>query len=182
SELLRLLDRESRPSPPLCYAGVFTILVANWRVPLGIPCDIFHSIGAIFVACGVAAFLLEMWYFKGPDRITERISQTLLVIFYLGVLPSFFLQLRWLPAHATLALALTVFVPKGNDIGAYFTGKFLTGRILGRHPMTPSLSPKKTWQGAIGGMLAACGVALAVASLGPILPSTLAAIGFGLTV
>src|ERR1700733_4699415 len=137
-----MLDPASRPSQLLCQCGVLGILVANWREPLGISIDAWHLIGLIFVAFGVLAFLIEMWQFQGPNRITEHIAQTLLVIFYLGVLPSFFLQMRWLPVHSTVALALTVFVPKGNDIGAYFTGKFLTGRILGRHPMTPLLSPK----------------------------------------
>jgi phosphatidate cytidylyltransferase len=181
-ELLRMFDPGSRPSSLLCFLGVFGILIANWREPLGVWIDVWHLIGAVYVACGMAAFLVEMWNFRGPNRIAERISQTLLVVFYLGVLPSFFLQLRWLPAHATLALALTVFVPKGNDIGAYFTGKFLTGRVLGRTPMTPLLSPKKTWQGAIGGVLAGCAVTVGIASIGPVLPTTLAAVGFGLTV
>jgi phosphatidate cytidylyltransferase len=181
-ELLRMIDPASRPSPMLCQSGVLGILIANWREPLGIPIDVWHLIGLIFLACGIAAFLIEMRRFHGPDKIAERIAQTLLVIFYLGVLPSFFLQMRWLPVHSTIALALTVFVPKGNDIGAYFTGKFLTGRILGRHPMTPLLSPKKTWQGAIGGILAGCGVALAIASLEPIFATTLMAVAFGLTV
>ena len=82
-----------------------------------------------------------------------------------------------------LALALTVFVPKGNDIGAYFTGKFLTGRVLGRTPLTPLLSPKKTWQGAIGGMIVSVAVALGINELGPVLPfGRLGAIGFGLSV
>jgi phosphatidate cytidylyltransferase len=181
-ELLRMLDPASRPSAVLCQLGVIAILVANWRSPLGIAMDAGRLIAFIYVGVGLAAFLVEMWTFKGPDRIAERIAQTILVVFYLGVLPSFFLQLRWLPQHAALALALTVFVPKGNDIGAYFTGKFLTGRILGRHLLTPRLSPKKTWQGAIGGMLAAGGVAVGIAEFGPIFPSTLAAVGFGLAV
>ncbi len=181
-ELLNMLDPASRPSSVLCQLTVLAILIANWRQPLGIAWDVWRLIGLIFVVCGLAAFVKEMWDFRGPNRITECIAQTLLVVFYLGVLPSFFLQLRWLPAHATLALALTVFVPKGNDIGAYFTGKFLTGRLLGRHHMTPLLSPKKTWQGAIGGMLASCGVAVGLGSLGEIFSSTLTAIGFGLSV
>ena len=186
-ELLRMLEPASRPSAILCYSGVVAILLANWRGPLvsvGLPLnvDVWHLIGGIFVVTGIVAFLVEMRRFHGPDRIAERIAQTLLIIFYLGVLPSFFLQLRWLPAHSTLALALTVFVPKCCDIGAFFTGKYLTGRILGRHPMTPALSPKKTWQGLAGGMLTAVGAAVGIVSLGPVLPGTLAAIGFGLTV
>lgn len=189
-ELVRMLDGASRPNEFLCQAGVLGIIVANWRLPLEIPIDVWRLVGAVFVGAAIAAFLLEMRRFRGPDRIAERISQTLLVLFYLGVLPTFFLQLRWLdpalpngyPSRSTLALALTVFVPKCGDIGAFFTGKYLTGRILGRRQMTPWLSPKKTWQGACGGMLAAVGAALAICSIGPVLPGPLAVVGFGVTV
>lgn len=34
------------------------------------------------------------------------------------------------------------------DSGAYFAG-----RLLGRHPLFPRISPKKTWEGAVGGIL-----------------------------
>lgn len=187
NELVGMLDRDSRPSKLLCLIGVFAILFFNWHEPirqvrpLG-PIGVWQLIGLIFVGCGIAAFLLEMWNFKGPNHIVERISQTIFVVFYLGVLPSFFLQMRWRPEHAALAMAMTVFVPKSNDIGAYFTGKFLTGRILGRTPMTPLLSPKKTWQGFVGGMLTSTAVAVSLASIAPIFPDMLMAVGFGLTV
>jgi len=189
-ELVGMLDPASRPSALLCHAGILGIIAVNWKVPLELPLDVWRLIGAVVVATLIAAFLREMYRFRGADRITERVSQTLFVIFYLGVLPSFLLQLRWLdggssadfPSRSTLALALTVFVPKCGDIGAFFTGKYLTGRLLGRNLMTPLLSPKKTWQGAIGGLLASVGAAVAIDSLGLILPSTLAAAGFGLSV
>jgi phosphatidate cytidylyltransferase len=189
-ELVGMLDPASRPSTALCHIGVLAIIVSNWKVPLELPLDVWRLVGIVFVAIGIVAFLCEMYWFRGADRITERVSQTLLVVFYLGVLPGFLLQLRWLdggssttfPSRSTLALALTVFVPKCGDIGAFFTGKYLTGRLLGRTPMTPLLSPKKTWQGAAGGLLASVGAALAIDSFGPILPSTLAAVGFGLSV
>jgi phosphatidate cytidylyltransferase len=105
-------------------------------------------------------------------------------LIYLGVLPSFLAQIRWLPGeHSTLALALTVFVPKGNDIGAYFTGKFLTGRVLGRHRMAPRLSPGKTWQGAVGGLITAVLVAIGINEFGPVLRGGwIEAVGFGLVV
>jgi phosphatidate cytidylyltransferase len=193
-ELVGMLDAESRPSLPLCLVAVAAILVANWQDPIEavgawLP-KVWHLIGGIFVAAGIAAFLREMYVFRGPARITERVAQTLLVVFYLGVLPSFFLQLRWLDnfptrevvSRSTLALALTVFVPKCGDIGAFFTGKYLTGGLLGRNLMTPLLSPKKTWQGAAGGLLASMAVAVGFATIAPVLPSLLFAAGFGLTV
>jgi phosphatidate cytidylyltransferase len=40
------------------------------------------------------------------------------------------------------------------------TGAFLVGRQWGRHPMAPYLSPKKSWEGAAGGLAAAVLVAL----------------------
>jgi phosphatidate cytidylyltransferase len=193
-ELIGMFDSASRPHLPLCLFGVIAILLANWRAAaasngLTWLSGTWTLIGGVVVATGIAAFLVEMYNFRGPDRIVERIGLTILVVFYLGVLPSFFVQLRWLPgstsdwpSRSTLALALTVFVPKCGDIGAFFTGKYLTGRVLGRNQMTPLLSPKKTWQGAVGGMACSVAAAVGIASIGPVLPGTLAAIGFGLTV
>jgi len=37
------------------------------------------------------------------------------------------------------------------------TGAWAVGRVAGRHPLAPRLSPKKTWEGAIGGTMLACG-------------------------
>lgn len=105
------------------------------------------------------------------------------IVAYLGLLPSFFAQLRWLegpgePNRGTLALALAIFVPKMGDTGAYFTG-----RLLGRHRMAPVLSPKKTWEGAAGGLATAVLAAIGIDSLGPVLRGGIgAAIGFGITV
>ncbi len=68
------------------------------------------------------------------------------------------MQARFLTPDAYVSavmLALVIFVPKGNDIGAFFTGTF-----LGKHKMTPVLSPKKTWQGFAGGMLTGALVAV----------------------
>jgi phosphatidate cytidylyltransferase len=129
-------------------------------------------------------FLVEMASFDQPGSSFERMARTWMVIAYLGLLPSFFAQLRWLyPANSplgTTALALAIFVPKGCDIGAYFTG-----RMLGRHPMAPILSPKKTWEGAIGGLLLAAGFSVGIDRLFPAsaLGDNFAVqIGFGLSI
>jgi phosphatidate cytidylyltransferase len=189
-ELLSLLPGSARPNESLTLGFVCFTAALNWwpafqatRLMPPAP-DVWHLIGACVVAGTVAAFLREMWRFLGPEHITLRVALTVFVLVYLGVLPGFLAQIRWLPGiDTTAALALTVFVPKGNDIGAYFTGKFLTGRLLGRHHMTPLLSPKKTWQGAAGGMLTSIAVALAINSLCPVIPGgRLGAVGFGVTV
>jgi phosphatidate cytidylyltransferase len=40
-----------------------------------------------------------------------------------------------------------------GDTGGYFGGRFLGGRIFGARPMAPVVSPKKTWEGAVAGLL-----------------------------
>jgi len=45
------------------------------------------------------------------------------------------------------------------------TGALLTGMAIGRHKMSPQISPKKTWEGAIGGVLISMGIGALVAWL-----------------
>ena len=128
----------------------------------------------------IAAFLVEMRRFTGePGRAVPRIAATVLAVAYIGVLPCFFAQIRFLHGHSALLLALVIFVPKGNDIAAFFTGTF-----VGRHKMTPLLSPKKTWQGFAGGMTGGVLVAVGVWACQPaVFPHGAAeAVGFGLAV
>jgi phosphatidate cytidylyltransferase len=51
-----------------------------------------------------------------------------------------------------------VAVTKGTDIGGY-----LVGRLCGRHALAPQLSPRKTIEGAIGGLLCAVGLSFFLA-------------------
>jgi phosphatidate cytidylyltransferase len=104
------------------------------------------------------------------------------LVAYLGLLPTFLAQLRWLAPleKGVAAIAMTVFVAKSCDIGAYFTG-----RTLGRHKMTPVLSPKKTWEGAIGGLVTSALAAVLLDRFGPapLLQENLAIeLGYGLSV
>lgn len=187
-ELLALLPADHRPERTLTLLAIAACASANWisAAQLAYPehwwPDVWPMLLGLALATSISSFLIEMRRFTGPGHITERLAYTGFVVMYLGVLPSCLAQLRWLP-NATWAIALAVFVPKGNDIGAYFTGKFLTGPLLGRHPMTPRLSPKKTWQGLCGGMVLSAIVAVALNEWsGQVLGAWTWAIAFGLVV
>jgi len=181
-ELVMLLSATRQPSVPLSLAGITVVLAANWAgllfgptVPVGFTAVLFA-----FAALVLVTFLVEMATFEGPGGAVERIALTLLVVAYLGILPSFLvnLQLGRPDGFGPVALALAIFVPKGCDIGAYFTG-----RLIGRHPMTRVLSPKKTWEGAIGGVIASVLVAFGLDRLGPVIPwGAAGTVLFGLTV
>jgi phosphatidate cytidylyltransferase len=185
-EFLHLLDDERRPPGWLAYGGVAALLVANWlpHLPLAelAPTNTWRLIAGTFAAVVLSAFLREMAVFRGPGHAVTRISLTLFLAAYLGLLPSFFAQLRWLDDdRGTPALALAIFVPKFCDVGAYFTGRF-----LGRHKATPVLSPKKTWEGFAGGLVAAVATALVIHAISPVFPGAgwawLSAAAFGLVV
>jgi phosphatidate cytidylyltransferase len=175
-ELVRLFPGAYRPSEPLAVGGVLLCLAANWFPTLQsefgggvtkgptLQGSAFVAVLFSFIASIIAAFLLEMYRFREPGVAVPRLGAFLLTTAYLGVLPCCFTQIRFLAGeHAGLFLAFTVCVPKCNDIAAYFTGTF-----VGRHKMTPLLSPKKTWEGFAGGMvgsvLAAVGLSFAVPS------------------
>lgn len=70
----------------------------------------------------------------------------LLAVAYLGMMFGFMVLIRreW-PAWVLLWVVGTT---KASDIGAYFVG-----RAIGRHKLIPWLSPGKTWEGAVGGVV-----------------------------
>lgn len=163
-ELVRLLPQAARPSESLVTCGVVLLLLANWYPAIRLqfsasPASQWAMLAAVFTGVLMVAFLLEMWHYRGePGSAIPRLALTLFATAYLGLLSFFFVQIRWLTHDAEISavmLALVIFVPKGNDIGAFFAGTF-----LGKHKMTPILSPKKTWEGFAGGMLAGAAVAV----------------------
>lgn len=78
---------------------------------------------------------------------------------YLGVLPGYLMAIRsW---HSAWTLIAIIGITKSCDIGAYFTG-----RAIGKHKLIPWLSPGKTWEGLIGGMVFAALLATLLAAIG----------------
>ncbi|WP_020472092.1 phosphatidate cytidylyltransferase [Zavarzinella formosa] len=184
-ELISLIPSNQRPDRCLTIGVGLGMVAVNWlpHVPVGVSGSVWPLLAGVLASGILLAFLLEMWRYDGPGNITQRLALTVFAWVYLGLLPSCLAQLRWLPnGWATAALALAVFVPKGNDIGAYFTGKFLAGRVLGRKLMTPKLSPKKTWQGFAGGMLTSVAVVYGIDACLPVFANHLQRVAFALTV
>jgi phosphatidate cytidylyltransferase len=180
-ELVQLMP-EPRPRSWLCMLGVLSLMAANWGSHVFVLGQPWIWLFATLTAFLMLTFLVEAAAFREPGGTVIRIASSFFVVAYLAGLAGWLLQLRWLPGHTgTFALLLAIFVPKMCDTGAYFAGRF-----LGRHKMTPILSPKKTWEGAAGGLLASMLVALGLnalaAWLGVPIFSWEVALGFGLTV
>lgn len=83
--------------------------------------------------------------FRSPRAHIGDIGGTLIVIFYMVYMPVYMILLRQLGLQY---LVMTLVVISASDIAAYYVGK-----ALGRHLLYPEISPKKTREGAIGGLL-----------------------------
>ncbi len=120
---------------------------------LALALFIIMAVGPFFMTLSTIALwvvaLSALRLFAYPDQrahAVEDVAKTVLGLLYI-----------------CLPLALLVFVdkhPQGslwvfflltivflNDTGAYYAG-----RLFGKHKLHPSVSPKKTWEGAIGGI------------------------------
>lgn len=83
----------------------------------------------------------------------------------LGWLGSHFLYLRGIEQMAWQWTALAMLAVWITDAAAYVVGHFLAGRVLPRHRLAPRLSPNKTVEGYLGGIVLATAVILPIAGL-----------------
>lgn len=91
----------------------------------------------------------------------EAIASTVIGVLYIPFMLQFLVAILMRDAEDTENLTLclwAVAVSKFCDVGA-----LLTGMAIGRHKMAPNISPKKTWEGAVGGVLVSCGVGATIA-------------------
>jgi phosphatidate cytidylyltransferase len=116
-----------------------------------------HSIQTTYVLAGaVVLFSLRILGEREPQNRMETLAATLFGVLYVPFMLQFLVRAIVLfDDHNTgLALGLwLVAVAKFCDVGA-----LLTGLALGRHKMAPDISPKKTWEGAVGGIAVSAGV------------------------
>ncbi len=90
----------------------------------------------------------HLWaYEHGRDQAGTDFAITITGALYIGWLGSYLLSLRSLP-NGLWWLWVTLPAVWLADSGAYFIGK-----RYGRHKLSPRLSPKKTWEGYVGGIL-----------------------------
>ncbi len=93
------------------------------------------------------------------EAALESWSWTLAGILYAGWMLSHYVMLRQLDDGRELVI-MAVFTTFACDTAAYFVG-----RAWGRHRMTPTVSPNKTWEGAAGGFAGAVAAAAALCYL-----------------
>lgn len=101
------------------------------------------------VVLGIILTLIIVYEWKNFFNVTH-LSFWLIMPFY-PILPfAFLIAMNQNAAHHALLFVLFIIV------FSFDTGSYLIGSILGYHKIAPSISPKKSWEGVIGGWLFAC--------------------------
>ncbi|MDR1998985.1 MAG: phosphatidate cytidylyltransferase [Frankiaceae bacterium] len=132
----------SLPRAPLIVGGAGLDVAAWARGPDGMV------VALLLTFVGIAAWRLG----DGPAGYARDVGAGAFVALYVPFLAGFAVLLAHPPdgAGRTVAFVLTVVC---SDVGGYGVGV-----LIGRHPMAPTISPKKSWEG-FGGSLAACAIA-----------------------
>jgi phosphatidate cytidylyltransferase len=128
----------------------FVLLVAGW-LPLHLA--LHHPTTTSLLAAGALVVMgtLAVATVRLGDDITfaaDRAARGLLGIGWVGLL-SFLPLIR----HGNDGLAWVFAVLAVGWLGD--TGAYFAGRAFGRHALYPKVSPKKTWEGAAGGIMLA---------------------------
>ncbi|PWW23269.1 phosphatidate cytidylyltransferase [Geodermatophilus normandii] len=150
-ELVRALESGGAraPLPPVLVGTVAMLALAWTRGPDGLVVG--------FLLTVVAVLLWRLG--DGPDDYLRDASAGVLVALYVPLLAGFAVLLLVPDDGAARVLAFIATVV-GNDVGGYTAGV-----LFGRHPMAPTVSPKKSWEGMAGSVVACVLVATPIVVL-----------------
>jgi len=149
---LHELYRMARDRRPLVIAGYAGFALALLGLQLG---ELPWMLG------GILATLFLAFVFYGLSDIraaaTTSFGITLLGVVWVGAGLGLLLLVRDVPQHGFWAVIAVMFTVFTADTAAFFVG-----RTLGRHSLAPAISPAKTWEGLVAGMLAAMAAAFLI--------------------
>ena len=152
---------------------VVLLLMGTWEIARALrPRGIDVPLAPLWVAS--AAMPLTA-YFGGIDAMMFALFGTMLLALYwcvvessttpVGTVLSAMLILLWVPfllsfgvvllhePQGSLMVASLLLIVVANDTGGY-----VVGVLFGKHPMAPKVSPKKSWEGLMGSLVAAMAV------------------------
>ena len=140
--------------PTYIYSGLFFLAIA---LASGIEKPLVSTAAFIYGTAFAAALVPFVFLTMGMTRLSLRealpaAAISTVAFTYIAMPMGFLVQLRqqWAGAFYVFYLLLIVWA---GDICAYFVG-----RSIGRHRMSPRVSPKKTWEGAAASVIASVAI------------------------
>ena len=143
---------ELKADASIAYLGAAALTVAFvFDAPAKAP-DLLVATLAVFV---VVVLATQTFRFQVDfSKMLAGVGVTILGVLYVAFLGGFLIATRMgfenQPYLSTHLLGYFFLVIMGADSGAYFAG-----RALGKHKLVPKISPGKTWEGLIGGLVTA---------------------------
>ncbi|MGY1733983.1 phosphatidate cytidylyltransferase [Geodermatophilus sp. SYSU D01045] len=150
-ELVRALEAGgARPPLAPVLVGAVAMLVLAWtRGPDGLV------VGFLLTVVSVLLWRLG----DGPEDYRRDAAAGVLVTLYVPLLAGFAVLLL-VPDDGVARVLAFIATVVANDVGGYTAGV-----LFGRHPMAPSVSPKKSWEGMAGSVVACVAVATPIVVL-----------------
>lgn len=126
----------------------------SWGAPLLLcvaiyPLWYFLGYKGILIALSLSICLaLAVFTFKAEMELKDLLATIFSLIYPMALVSLAFALSREFPCGGTFAISFAIFLPVFSDTFAY-----LVGSTLGKRKLCPSISPKKTVAGAVGGLL-----------------------------
>lgn len=146
----RTLDRLGRPvAVPVLLVAMLVVLLGTYRAGTA-----GQVVGLLVLFLGAVA-----WELAAPDRheVVATIARTVFFGLWVGFLASFGVLLATRPSDGPVAVLAVIGGAVVSDIGGY-----AFGTVFGRRRIAPSISPKKSWEGLVGGLATVAIVAAVV--------------------
>lgn len=161
-EFYALLD--ARETPHFKRVGMFcglALILGTWLANR-YGCPRREAVEPVLLFLTLAVVFVRQLFHTRTNRPWDTMGGTLLGVFYVAFLFNFIVKLltEWPEEQGRMLALFLVFVVKFTDIGAFFVGC-----AVGRHKLLPRISPAKTWEGVVGGLLCGVGAGLAFAQV-----------------
>jgi phosphatidate cytidylyltransferase len=168
-EFLDIISKTGKKSYPVftsafSAAAIGSVIFFNMIIP-----SVFIVILVIFVILCWLLILFSKLDRGVLDKILNSVSGFFLVAFPLGFMVLLYMMGDSSGSYEGRKLLLfLIAVTKSGDIGAYLVG-MSSSKLMprGNHKIIPSISPKKSWEGTIGGLVLSIAVAVLMSGLTP---------------
>lgn len=139
------------PLPPVLVGGVAMLVVAFY--------DDMDTAAAVMALTVIATMAWRLR--SGSDGFVRDATAGVFLLSYLFLMGTFVMRMLAADDGPWRVVAF-ILVTIASDIGGYAAGV-----LFGKHPMAPTISPKKSWEGFAGSLLAgiACGILVVVYAL-----------------
>lgn len=125
------------------YVSCLAIICFSYRMP-----GHFEIIAGILVANFLVAGIIALFQFKNEPDITDVVTKQVHGLIYIALMISSLVLLRGDSQTGVAWVFYILALVAACDTGAYYAGTY-----FGKHKLCPSVSPKKTIEGFMGGMV-----------------------------